>query len=185
MWRNASIAGSWASILAAMLAWGGVVSFAWTILEMQVARAALSGDLDQAAAKQTVAARARALARETTEERVALERSARVDVLSAVNTIESVGVSAGVTVHVSDARTESSIAGNPGGLTLSAIGFVVTAEGTFTGLMRALLLLETLPLPTVIEEVELARPPIDETSGNVPWHLNVRLRLLTTANISS
>lgn len=53
--------------------------------------------------------------------------------------------------------------------------------------MRAAALLERIPFPTDIVQIELSRTPLDESapSGNEPWRLGVIVRLETTADISS
>jgi hypothetical protein len=184
MQRNSIIIFSWVTLVIAILAWAGVVLFAWFVLQMLNNRDTLATSADQAITSQATTARMRALARDTVLERAQLETKAGVDVLDAVKLIEGIA-SGNLTLRVSNVQEEKVVA-TAGGTALQAVSMVVDAEGSFAGLMRAVQMLETLPLPTTLQQLDIGRAPIGEKEpANVTWHMNVRLQFLTTAEISS
>ena len=166
------------------LAWAGVVIFAWLILGMHDQRKQEQGSREQEVAQQTTAARTRALAQETAADRAALDAFTKVEVLSAVNLIESAGLPFGVHLHVRDAQPGSSAVKLPEG-SLSTVGFIIEADGSFSALMRAAQILESLPIPTSIEQLDLGGVLGKKEATNDSWHLNARVRFFTSSNISS
>ncbi len=185
--RNTMTLVSWISVAAAVCAWAGVIFFVIYVLHLKADRVAYLGSVDQSTAKQSAAARTHVFARDTTEERASLEKSTNVDVLSVVNLIESVGVAAGVKVQVSDVQNESTIPGKNGAPAFNAIGLGIQAQGSFSSLMRVAEMLESLPLPSSIEQLDIGRAQLGAdpaSDGTVPWQLNVRVKLLTTASVS-
>ena len=187
MKQNSLALVSWITLVGALFAWVGVVSLALFIIRIEHDRSALADTADQTTNKQALAARVHALARQSAEKRMVLEKTANVDVVAAVNIIESVGALAGVTLRVRDARNEKSASPRAGGLELFTIGLYVEAEGSFSGIMRALQIFETVPLPISLDQFDIGRAPLDEqgSNPNLPWRLNARLRLLSTAKIST
>jgi hypothetical protein len=177
---------SWLSFLGALACVCGVIFFASIILGEKASFAARAGESDQASLQQATDARMRALIHDSAASRARLEGLVQVDLLSAVDLIESIGKTTGVKLQVSDASPEANGSGKIA--TLHAVGFVVGAEGSFPSLMRTVELLETLPLPASIENIDISRTPIDTTpaGGSPPaWHMNLRIRLLTATTISS
>lgn len=179
--RQRNIVLLWVTLCLAITAWAGAILFAWLLLAMVQDRSILAGNSERTISKQATAAKMRALARDTIVERRLLDKKANVDVLSAVDAIESVGKISGAEVRVSDAQKEPTITGNP---SVNIVAFSVEAQGTFSAVMRALAMLETLPLPVSIRQFDLGRSS-DNGSDAGMWRLSLQLSLLTTANISS
>jgi hypothetical protein len=175
---------SWIALAVALLLWGGTGVFAWQLMEMETQRAAYISDVAAATLEQGQAAQLRALARDTLLEREVIVRAGEVDVLAAVNMIESVK-SGNVPVKVTGAQTEK-VAPEGNRNTASSVMLLAHAEGPFSSLMHILQMLETLPLLTTVQAVEISRPSVDSTGKNNDsiWVLNVRLRFLTTADLS-
>lgn len=106
-----------------------------------------------------------------------------IDFLSLADALVAAGSDAGVVLRVSNATPESLPLQDKGAASsLSAIQFTVESDGTFTKLLNALALLETLPLPSQVEDVSF-----DHTDGkpDQPWNMKVRLRILTNLSTNS
>jgi hypothetical protein len=169
---NTSSILAWCTLALGLGAWGGTLYLADRIAFESEARTFAATNQEQASQKQMSAIRTRALAEETKDERAELERLLGSDVVALANTIESAGKSAGVAVRISDALPES--AGN----IMQAVGFVIEAQAGFASLMRVVAVLESLPLPVSIEQLELEHTA--GSGGNAgSWRLSARLRILS------
>lgn len=174
----------WLVLSAAVLVWLSVGIFAWTIHAEKQARMSKDFDTEYVSAAEDASLRLRALARDTREERALLDRITGADITRIVDTIEMVGRDAKVALEIGQALSA------PSGDTprpATAVSFFVSAEGTFPAVMRAAQLLGSLPVPSFIEEMQFERAAATGTSGRgaATWRLGVRVRLLTTADISS
>ncbi len=177
---------TWIVFAATLAAWGGVIFFAWLILGMQDERHQQLGSSEQEAVRQITAVHTHAVAQDTAEERANLDKITKVDVLTAVNTIENAATSIGIALRVRDAQAEpgqnSTDKQSPD--TLNVIGLLVEGDGSFPALMRSVQILEQLPFVTSIESLEL-------TSGGpskekvIMWHASLRIRLYTSTSIAS
>ncbi len=178
---------SWVALVGVLCVWAGVVLFAWYVFQLHTARVAYVSSVGLSTTKQIVAARMHVLARETSGERAALEGSENADVLSVVSVIESTGTAAGVKVQVSDVQTVRTVPGKGGAPAFNVIGFQIQSQGSFSSMMQVAEMLESLPLPTDIDQLDLGRSPIrnDPESAKALWHLNIHLKLVTTASVSS
>ncbi len=170
-------------VTSALVAWGLVGYFAWTISEDESNRVADAREAQMITVSNAHAVRTRALALDTVEEGAKLKALLDVDVVSAAYMIEEVGKIAGVTVKLSDAQPETTSAS--GDLAVKAVGFVVTADGTFSALLRAARLLETLPIPSSVTRLDIENAPKAAGNASSPWHMSVYIRVLTTSDISS
>ncbi len=167
----------------ALLAWGLVGYFAWTINMDEGNRLANARDAQMATIANAHAVRTHALALDTVEEGKQLKELLDVDVVSAAYMIEGVGKEAGVTVKLGDAVPEGVAPSDA--LAPKTVGFVVTADGKFAALVRAAQLFETLPIPSSVTRVDIERAPRSSGDTSSLWHMNVYIRVLTTSDISS
>lgn len=165
----------------AVVAWGLVALFAWTISVDEAARSASAGDEQKAVVTNAVALRMHALAQETAGDGETLKKLLNVDVVSASYMIEEVGKIAGVAVKLSDAQPENAQAAD--GSVAKAVGFVVAADGKFPALMHAARLFETLPIPSSVTRLDIERTPQPSGKPSGIWHMNVYIRVLTTSDI--
>lgn len=179
------ISASWSLLAVALVLWTATGYFAWVVLGMQAEHARYVGSAQERTDQETQSAQARSLARETATDRDILEKSSNIDVLTAVNTIESIGDSTGASVRVRDAQAEKSIAGRAGTLPVNAVNLSIESEGTFASIMRVLKMLETLPFSASIRQVSLGRAQPTESGKTIQWTMSVLVRVLTTATISS
>lgn len=177
---------AWFALAACIGAWTGVWFLNSAIADAAAARENERVTADQRLTRDAALARAQALIDDTAEERARLSQLVSVDVVAAANTIESIGSASGATVKVVSANPETLPSTNASVAPLHAIGLVVSADGSFAAVMHAAALLETLPFPAVIEQLDLTLIPDDGTAKKQPhWRLSERVRLLTTAVISS
>lgn len=165
----------------ALMAWGAVGYFAWTIDADENQRAQSARDAQMTTIQNAQAIRTHALALDAALDGEKLKGLLDVDVVSASYLIEEVGRATGVKVRLSAAQPEGNV--ESGILPLKAVGIVVTADGRFSDLLRVVRLIETLPVPSSVTRLDIERAP--KSSGNTSgvWHLNVYVRILTTTQI--
>lgn len=177
--------------LAMIIVGGGAWAGVWrthSYIDESVAqyRAELS-TRESVAAREAAQARIRSFADETKSKRAALAGQVTIDPIAATKIIESVGPAARVSLRVSDASAEtvplpSGAAARP----LKVVGFLVEATGSFSAIMKAARMLESLPLPTAIRQLDIAQVPADQdTKGPRQWRLHMRIRLLTDSDLTS
>jgi len=175
---------SWISLVVAILSWCGVGFLLFTVFQMQSERAAYMADIAASNLQEGQAAQLRILARETEPDRQSLDTIADVDLLSAVNLIESVNAT-GTSVHVTSAQPVKTAP--KGSQQISQVDLTANAQGSFASVMRIARMLETLPLATTVQEMDISRAPVDPNakSAAATWSLNVRLSFYTTSALSS
>ena len=176
---------AWSTLILALIAWGGVGFFAWTISGEEGGRVSRLTASQHSMSDAANAARAHALAQDTAEARGALTGLLNVDVVSVADTVESAGRGIGVQTKVASVLPEAAPPSS-GGPPVHAVGFVVTADGKFSSLMRAVQLFETLPIPSQVERLDISQTPNSgDASTPDSWHINIYIRVLTTSAISS
>ena len=174
----------WGLLVVAIAAWGAV---AWWIPHIQTMvknHEVAAQESVQRQMKDVAAIRMHALVFETAAERTRLAAFARTDIVDAAKKIEGAGLPTGVRFRVRDASVET-IAGLPRSSPLQPIGFVIDGDGTFAQLMHAVALLQSLPFPLQIEQLDISSVPADAVKELPVWHANLRVRLLTAAPIPS
>ncbi len=178
---------SWLALLAAIAAFAGLGWFAMAIGAERVAYEARTGSSDQVLATLAAQARMHALVTDSAPDRARLESLARVDLLAAVDIIESAGSAGGVKLQVSGASPEGDVGKKGDSSGLHAVSFSVSADGSFSALMHTVDLLQALPLLTTVESFDLSRVPIgtEADASKGAWHMSARVRLVTSSQISS
>jgi hypothetical protein len=185
MFQRYSAYFSWFAVLAAAIVWLSAGLFAWTIQSEETARTLRDLDTEYVSAAQDTALRLRALARDTQEERSLLDQLAKTDIAEIIDAVEKAGRDAGVVFQIGQALSAPPAETPLPGKTVS---FFVSTEGTFSAVMHAARLLTLLPIPSLIEEIQFERSAVaGGTSGRgaSTWRLGMRVRFLTTAEISS
>lgn len=172
---------AWLLFLGALLAWAGVAFFSFSIQDMAASAAQSASDAATAGDRAGIAARQRSLAESTAAQRGVLETSLRNDPLAVASVIAQAGKDAGVPLHVSEAASEG-LVGSSNALTISAVSFTVEASGSFASLVHAARLLETLSLPSSVEQLDIARTPGSSAGA---WNMSVHMRVLTSLPVSS
>lgn len=172
--------GSWIALLVALLSVFGVSFFGWTIVRDESERIINVQSAQEYAIKKDVAVRTQALAVDTKDARDRLDELMDVEIISAVDILESAAKAARVGMELGSAQPENAPAGAEG---VKAVGFYVSATGSYVAVTRALMLFETLPLPSSVERFDIERA--SGAGGATSWRLNAHIRVLTTASISS
>lgn len=176
---------AYGALAAAVCVWVGVGFFANLIQEKHAAYIARMAEAAQQADVAADAARLHILASGNLERSSKLDTIMSSEVPSIVDTIKSVGTAAGVPVKISGALP-TTVPKNQKGV--QAVAFILESSGSFSSMMRVLALFESLPLASSIELVDLSRE--DQGGGKSSrtpqtWRLNLKLRVITTATVSS
>ncbi|OGG77853.1 hypothetical protein A3B35_02330 [Candidatus Kaiserbacteria bacterium RIFCSPLOWO2_01_FULL_54_24] len=172
--------------LVAIALWTGVGYLAWTIYSQEFLSAEKIADLDQESVRQAAALRLHALVRDTKEERTKLEDIARVDIIAMLESVEQIGRDVGIPIEIGQAISTSD---PDSGKRVRSVGFVVEGEGSFAKVMHAAALFEALPKPSFVDDLQFEMIPASSAGAKKPaaslWHLVVRMRFISTADISS
>lgn len=167
---------SWILLTAAVISCAAVVGFGW-YLDAQVASQREAAKAARSAESQRVAdLRMGVMAKESADDRRQLDTVLAADVITVADIIERAGTAAGVPLTLNNAVPENAQKGG----NVHAVAFSVEASGKFPAILRVAQLLETIPMASSIESLELSR-----TAGSAQWQLNATIRVLTTVNISS
>lgn len=180
---------AWGAVALALMAWVLVAMFAWAIFMQESERSSLASDTEAAAARETAELRLHALARDTKSAREQMDVLAKTEVLRIADMIEEVGKFAGVEVKINGASPEPAQPQTNGKTPVPrAVDFMVESKGTFASLMHAAALFENIPAISSVQNLELERVQNYDSSpkNKTPfWRLNARIKILTTADISS
>lgn len=166
---------SWISLVASVALLFFVYMQADAIRGAAEKRAATLAEEEQSSDRSAYAQRVALILAETEAERAMIDQFARFDVVAAVELLEQAGKSAGVTVNVTGANTETSGFGAETD-SLQPIGFAIRASGSYTALMHALELYEHLPVALQIDQLDIERDR-GVASGRT-WNLTLRVRML-------
>jgi|GEM_PF-2371131 len=123
------------------------------------------------AMRQEVQLRVHSLARETVGERAELERLVSPDIVTIVEAIETAGRDAGVVISLGQAAAIPAT-----DTPLNTITLGVEATGSFDAVMKAGALLASLPVPSILEQIQFEK----REEG---WGMSARLRFLTAADV--
>ncbi|MBI5003839.1 hypothetical protein HZC00_01975 [Candidatus Kaiserbacteria bacterium] len=185
MSKSTSTYVAYGAFVATVCVWAGVGFFVNHIQDKRIAYTARMAEAAQQANVAADAAKLRILANNNSERAAKLDTIMSSDVPMIVEMIKSVGTVAGVPVKISGALP-TSVPKNQKGV--QAVAFILESTGSFSAMMRVLALFESLPLPSSIEIVDLSREGQGAgVSSHVSqsWHLNLKLRVITTATVSS
>ena len=172
---------SWAALLGAVAMWAGVALFAWMIAAERSERISRIENSAQESVQRSALQKLHALARDTREERGLLETLAQSDISDILDTIEAVGRDAGVSIEIGQASTGAAPTEES---SLQTTALLFSAEGTFSKLSQVAALVQVFPLPALVDEVQFER--IESASTKAPpWRINVRMRVFTTAELST
>ena len=174
------------ALVVALMAWASVNLGAWRLITIAGEHAADEARVRQSAADATYAARLNALANDTRADRDTLNVLTKVDIVSIVDMLDSTGKSAGVDVQVSDVTPDTAHPPSKTEPLIQSVSFTLQAHGKFSALMRLLALLESLPLPSVMQGLDMSRDPSAQAGApSMQWHMHARIQVYTSADISS
>lgn len=163
--------------------WIAVGFFALFIQNAQAAYLEQIADAGTQAQRVADSVRAHAIAVTNQDRAAKLDAFVAPDVSNIIDAIKAVGTVSGTPVQISDALP-ASVPKNQ--TDIHAVAFVIESSGSFSSLIHTISLFETLPVPSSIEIIDLSRTPSDgSTRASQVWHLNLKLRAITTAAVSS
>ena len=171
---------SWIVLGAGIGAWILVFFFIWHIEEKKQLLRSSQASVARLESERTSSLQLVSMARDTKDVRSRLDALVRVEVVSMVDTIDTVGKDAGVFIQIGQAIPESAKNGP-----LRSVTFQMSAEGSFAALSRAIALFETLPIPSSVEQVRFTYTGGSDSGAKGRWHMSARLRIMTTADIPS
>src|SRR3989344_1658563 len=170
---------SWIALAAAVALWVCVGYFVWTTFSASSERLSKLAATDQEVTKYTDVLRLRTLARETQDARARLEGAVSADVVEIIDSVDALAQDVGIPIKVGQALSSSDIS-SP----VHAATSVEEGAGSFAQVLHAVALLESLPIPSFLEELYLELLPAAPGKKSL-WHLVARIRFLTTSDISS
>ncbi len=177
---------AWSLSLLAVLAWAGIGSFAYRINVLENTREANMQSV-QAHSRQSVqASYLHGVVMASATQRAQLDALIAVDPASLADMINSVGTSTGVAIKISNASAEN-VSSVDGKMTLQGFSFLASAEGNFASALYAASLLESLPIPSSVQQINLthAESAVDTSGGNAAWQMSAQVRVLSVSNTSS
>ena len=185
MSRNTIIL-TWFLALLAVLAWAGVGFCAYQIGTLEDARAADTQSSQQQSEQSVQASYLHGIVSSSADERAQLDTLVTVDPASLADMINSAGTSAGVSLTISNASAEE-ISSVGGKTTTQGFGFLATSQGSFASVMYAAALLESLPTPSTVQEINLTHTQntSGKAGGNAAWQMNAQVQVLSASNASS
>jgi len=170
---------SYLALLGALLLWSGVAYFAWAISGEEAKRSERIANLEQESIQQSASLKLHALARDTKEDREALESITLVGINSILDGIEGVARDARIPIEIGQASAASDSA-----TPLHTTSLTVDASGSFSQVTHAVALLEAFPVPSTIDQVQLERIE-NADNKKAAWRAVVRMRVFTTGEIAS
>lgn len=160
---------TWGMLLVSFSLWGIFGFMVWNLYGERRAHAEASVTASQEATRGESASRLRAAVQSTEAERASLDSLLNISILRAVEILETTARQSGATeASVGEASPTPPAATDPQGL--MSVAIVINASGSFTALMRALSLYETLAVPSVLEQFEIEK--VDKT-----WRSTARVRV--------
>ena len=138
--------------------------------------------LDEASSRAAVASTAQVQndrVADTQQDRAALENVSNLNIVSIVTMIEGVSAKTGITVKVENAQPQGTTAVLPNGGSLNSFAFAVVADGTFAQIMNTVQVLEDLPVPSSVQQLEITHAGDPGKSG--AWHMSAHMEVYTTS----
>jgi hypothetical protein len=168
----------------AILAWAGVGFFAYTIQQLElihvknIVETAISGEQNAQASS------LHALSLSTEPLRMQLNTLVQVDPASLGGMIQSVGKRVGAGVQITNVVSEGTTAVQ-GTVITQTFGFNLTAQGSFSTVMRIITLLEAFPVPSSLNRIDLVWVPGSVGAREGLWQMTAHMQVVTASTISS
>ena len=173
-------------LLLTVLAWIGVGALVFFISSKQSDRVAQASSVQSVSNQNSQATYLHTLVADSKDARDQLSALFNVDPSALANTINATGKSAGVHLQITSALSDSALAVPTAG-SVQSFSFIATAQGSFQDVMYAATLLETLPVPSSVRQIEfthtVATPGSASNAG--PWQMSAQVKILTVSSISS
>ncbi len=177
---------AWLLLSLAIASWAGVGLFAYLISSLEAERIADSQASQKEATEAAQASFVHGIVSSTASARSQLDALTAVDPSALADLISTAGSSTGVNLSISNASA-GNISSVDGKTTSQTFSFLATSQGSFAATMYATALLETLPVPSTIQQITFSNIP--GSSGNAKsddsWQMNAQVQVLSASNTSS
>lgn len=173
---------SWLTLALALLAWAGVVYFGFWLQESAAEKGLMALNAGEKAESAAHLSRVKSLAKDTESQREELEGALETNIVTIADMIERAGADLGVRAKVGTVLPLGQ-KDMPGGDSLKTVSFIVQAEGNFSSIVRLVKVYEKFPSFSLVEQFEFERT--GDPGSASPWLATIRLRMLTTSDISS
>ena len=185
MERNSQLV-SWILCAAAAAIWIGVGFFAYSISAMQSQRTL---DLQSAQSQSSQAVQAsftHSFVAKTAAERSELDTLSRVDPSEFAQLITGAGSGSGIALSITSATQQPSVPLDAGAVMNSYV-FLASSHGSFDSVIQAAKLLETLPAPSTLGQMEFTRAPsnpgVPGSSGqSSQWVMNAQIQVFSESS---
>ncbi len=167
----------WLALVVALVLWAIAIYIVQSIEQQKNNYAVLVSEIEKEAQLMAQATRLHGLMNDTKNPRTALKGFVSADVIGLVDAVDAVGKTIGVDLRISNVQPEAQKKGAQPGAPIP-VNFVVQASGSFAQMARLVELLNTLPIPGTIQQLEFTHPGQN-------WNLTARIRVLTASEISS
>ena len=177
---------AWTLLVLAAIAWAGVIFCAYQINVLEDARAADTQSSRQQSQQSVQASYLHGIVSSSAVSRSQLDALISVDPTSLANMIDSAGRSAGVDLAISNASAEN-VSSVEGKTVAQGFSFLATSQGSFASVMHAAALLESLPIPSTVLQINLSHPQSvsGSTGAGTTWQMNAQIQVLSASNIAS
>lgn len=168
------------TLFGALSFWAGIGYFAWKIAEAVEEHGSKIATMKAEEEGSAAALELHALARDTRDARVKLEELSDPDILEIYEMLENLSQYTGIPVHIAS----PTIAPTPTPPVRIAT-FIIEAQGTFAQVSHLLALLETFPIPSMVDEMQLGLLVREKSKAPNKWRLLAQINIFTTADIPS
>jgi len=157
---------AWLSFLLALALWAIFGYLVWSLYGERAEYVEAAANAQEAELRGQSASRLRASVQDSEVERASLEGLIDLTILRAVEILETTARQAGAKdVSIGEATPQGGSA-----TTLSSVSIVVNMQGSFSAIMRATSLYETLTVPSILEQFEMQK--VDDS-----WRATARVRV--------
>ncbi len=177
--RNLS-ALSWVLCLFSIAAWIGVGSFIGDIRSLQDMHSSSAATSQRRSVQAMQAANQHAMVVSAQPAQSQLDALSQVDPTHIAQAITSAGTAAGVTIDIKSA-TQGALTALDSKSSVQSYTFLVSAQGSFVSLIRAAQLLEVLPIPASMSQLQFTHlPPGQGGPKDAAWEMTVQLQVVST-----
>lgn len=160
---------AWLTLILSLGLWSVFGFLVWSLYGERVEYISAAAAAQEAGLRGESVSRLRATIEDTKDARASLDALIALDILRAVEILEQAARQAGAS-EVSIGEANASSLGSKVPKDLSAVSIVVNIEGSFSSLVRAMSLYETLTVPSTLEQFEM------EKVGSA-WRATARVRV--------
>ena len=176
----------WIVLMLGIGAWGGVYYYWYTVqVSLDSYTKSVHSNLE-ISNNAGVSARLHGVYRDTEADRATLYEIMNFDPLKITTLIAQAAQQAQVTIDISNPTAENASTISKD-IVIQKFGFVANTRGTFSEVMRALTVLETLPAAVSIDTIDISLDSsgIKNKTTTHLWQMNAHLQIFITNNTGS